>query len=155
MAINPSRHFQYLGCSGALAPKIKDNQVPKMQQSQAVMLSAGGNDAHLAVILNYCVYQWSAKWFWGCDGQILDGLKEVRSDDYSKNLRELLQAIEAKLIGKNSRIYWTGYMRFFDDNSHDCDAVTWAFTRVLGFRQYLTQERRYMTSKTQKVFRRD
>jgi len=149
MAINPSRHFQYLGCSGALAPSIKDDQVPKMQRSQAVMLSAGGNDAHLAVILNYCVYQWSAKWFWSCDSELDDGETEVNSDDYSKNLRELLQAIETKLIDKNSRIYWTGYMRFFDDTSNDCDAVTWAFTRVLGFRQYLLQARRYMTHKNQ------
>jgi len=63
MALNPSRHFQYLGCSGALALSIKDDQISKTQRSQAVMVSAGGNDAHLAVILNYCVYQWSAKWF--------------------------------------------------------------------------------------------
>jgi len=145
MAINPSRHSQYLGCSGALAPNIKDDQVPKMQTSQAVMLSAGGNDAHLAVILNYCVYQWSTKWLWGCDGELNSGEKEVNSENYSKNLRDMLQAIEAKLIDENSRIYWAGYMRFFDDTSKDCDAVTWAFSRVIGFRQYLLQARRYTT----------
>ena len=50
--------FQYLGYSGALTDKIKEKQVPKMQKSQAVLISAGGNDAHLGVILNYCVFQW-------------------------------------------------------------------------------------------------
>jgi len=122
--INPSQHFQYLAYSRALAPKIKDDQVPRMQRSQAVMLSAGGNDAHLAVILNYCVYQWSSKWFWTCDGELDSAETEVNSDDYSKNLRELLQAIEAKLIDGHSRIYWTSYMRFFDDTSNDSDVVT-------------------------------
>lgn len=142
IALNPSRHFQYLGCSGALVNKIKDNQVPKMQKSQAVMLSAGGNDAHLAVILNYCVYQWSSKWFWTCDGELDSGEKEVNSDDYANGLKSMLQAIEAKLVDANSRIYWAGYMKFFDDSTKDCDDVTWAFTRNYGFRQYLTQARR-------------
>ncbi|KAL8725891.1 MAG: hypothetical protein Q9181_006251, partial [Wetmoreana brouardii] len=54
-AENNQRHFEYLGCSGALTDAIKDKQVPKMQKSQAVLLSAGGNDAHLSTILNYCV----------------------------------------------------------------------------------------------------
>ena len=143
IAENNQRHFQYLGCSGALTDKIKDNQIPKMQKSQAVILSAGGNDAHLSVILNYCVYQWSSKWFWTCDGELDSGQNEVKSDSYFKGMTDMLTAIEAKLVDGNSRIYWPGYMRFFDDTSKDCDDVTWAFTRNYGFRQYLTQARRY------------
>ena len=143
IAENNQRHFQYLGCSGALTNEIKDKQIPKMQKSQAVIVSAGGNDAHLSVILNYCVYQWSSKWFWTCDGELDSGLKEVKSDSYFKSMTDMLTAIEANLVDANSRIYWPGYMRFFDDTTKDCDDVTWAFTRNYGFRQYLTQARRY------------
>ena len=141
---NAQRHFQYLGCSGALVGQIKDKQVPKMQQSQAVIVSAGGNDAHLSVILNYCVYQWSTQWFWTCDGELDSAENEVNSDSYFTGMKDLLTAIEAKLVDFNSRIYWPGYIKFFDDTSKDCDEVTWAFTRNLGFREYLTQARRYL-----------
>ena len=96
IAENNQRHFQYLGCSGALTNEIKDKQIPKMQKSQAVIVSASGTDAHLSVILNYCVYQWSSKWFWTCDGERDSGLKEVKSDSYSKSTTDMLTAIEAK-----------------------------------------------------------
>lgn len=145
IAENAQRHFQYLGCSGALTGDMKSKQVPKMQKSQAILISAGGNDAHLSVILNYCVYQWSSKWLWGCDGELNAGETEVKSDSYFKDMTGMLSAIEGKLVDVNSRICWPGYMKFFDDTSKDCDAVTWAFTRVWGFRQYLTQARRYVT----------
>ena len=146
IAENNQRHFQYLGCSGHLTGDIKDKQVPKMQKSQAVLVSAGGNDAHLAVILNYCVYQWAAQWFWSCDGELNSAVDEVNSDAYFKSMTDMLAAIETKLVDGNSRIYWPGYMKFFDDTSKDCDDVTWAFTRVIGFRQYLTQARRFVAA---------
>ena len=143
IAENNQRHFQYLGCSGALTDAIKDSQLPKMQKSQAVLLSAGGNDAHLSTILNYCVYQWATGWFWSCDGELDKAENEVNSHDYFKSMTSMLTAIEGKLIDANSRIYRAGYMRFFDTSTTECDQVTWALTRNYGFRQYLTQARRY------------
>ncbi|KAL8634971.1 MAG: hypothetical protein Q9228_007490, partial [Teloschistes exilis] len=83
---NSDRHFQYLGCSAALTDAIRDKQVPKMQQSQAVLLSAGGNDAHLSTLLNYCVYQWSAIWPWTCDGELSKAEAGVNSDNYLKSM---------------------------------------------------------------------
>ncbi|KAL8881429.1 MAG: hypothetical protein Q9198_001372 [Flavoplaca austrocitrina] len=142
LGTNPIRHFQYLGCSGALIDDIKNNQVPKMQRSKAVLLSAGGNDAHLAVILNYCVYQWASKFYLSCDPHLDSGESEVKSDGYINSLKSLLQAVEAKLANDASRIYWAGYMKFFDDTSADCDEVTWAFSYQYTTRQFLTQARR-------------
>ncbi|KAL8910198.1 MAG: hypothetical protein Q9171_004496 [Xanthocarpia ochracea] len=118
-----------------------------MQLSKAVLLSAGGNDAHLAVILNYCVYQWSDKWFWTRDGELDSGKGEVNFGTYASSLEGLLQAIEVKLANAHSRIYWAGYMRFFDDTSTDCDAVTWAFSCNHGFRRFLRQARRKRSNK--------
>lgn len=146
IAENNQRHFQYLGCSGALTSAIKDKQVPKMQMSQAVLLSAGGNDAHLSTILNYCVYQWSTLWFWfwSCDGELDKAENEIKSDSYFKGMTDMLTAIEGKLANANSRIYWAGYIRFFDTSTNECDQATWAFTTNYFFRQYLTQPRRYV-----------
>ncbi len=37
---------------GALVPSTKNDQVPKMSNAQLVTVSAGGNDADFAAILN-------------------------------------------------------------------------------------------------------
>lgn len=66
----------------------------------------------------------------------------VNSDDYAKNLKGLVEAVKVKLADDNSRIYWTGYSKFFDESTKECDDVTWSFSRNYGFRQYLTQDRR-------------
>ena len=142
IGVNPSRNFQYFGCSGALVNDVKSKQVPKMQQSQLVTLSAGGNDAHLATILNYCIYQWAVGWFWTCDGEITSANDTINSEQYTQDMKDLMSAITPKLDGSNARIYWTGYERFWDDTTNTCDGVTWSFTRTIGFRQYLTQDRR-------------
>ncbi|KAL8724762.1 MAG: hypothetical protein Q9181_006691, partial [Wetmoreana brouardii] len=113
IAENNQRHFQYLGCSGALTDAIKDKQVPKMQKSQA----------------------WSAWWFWSCDGELDKAENDVNWDSYFKGMTDMLRAIESKLTDANSRIYWAGYVIFFDSSTDEYDKVTWAFTRVLGFRQ--------------------
>lgn len=134
IAENSQRHFQYLGCSGALMNDIKGKQVPKMQNPQAVLISAGGNDTHLAVILSYCIYKWVTWAFWTCDGELNSAENEISSDSYFKGMTDLLTAVDAKLTDRNSRIYWAGYRRFFDDTSKDCDDVTWSFTRTIPFR---------------------
>jgi hypothetical protein len=142
IGINPSRQFQYLGCSGALSTDVRDKQVPKMKNAQLVTLSAGGNDAHLATILNYCIFQWAAWWPWTCDGELKKAKDAIDSPGYAADLNSLMTAIAPKLQDKNSRIYWVGYEHFFDATTKECDSVTWAFTRTYGFRQFLTQARR-------------
>ncbi|KAH0565465.1 hypothetical protein GP486_001146 [Trichoglossum hirsutum] len=142
IGINPDRRFQYLGCSGALVGDILKNQVPKMQTSRAILISAGGNDAHLSTILNYCVYQWFTLWPWTCDGEIASAKAEIQSQQYSDNLKALLNGVKDKLEDSFSRIYWPGYVKFFDVRTNECDEVTWSFTRNFGYREYLTQARR-------------
>lgn len=140
---NPNRKFQYLGCSGAKVPDITTKQVPKMGTSQVVTISAGGNDAHLATILNYCIYQWATWWPWTCNGELKSAENAINADQYTKDLQDLMTAVKPKLQNENSRIYWVGYEQFWDTSTNECDSVTWAFTRNWGFREYLTQDRRY------------
>ena len=144
IGINPDRKFQYFGCSGALVSDIRDKQVPKMNKAQLVTISAGGNDAHLATILNYCVYQWSTIWFlwWSCEGELKKAKDAIDDQEYTEDLKNLLDAIVPKLLDKDSRIYWVGYERFWDTTTTECDSVTWSFTKNFGYREYLTQDRR-------------
>lgn len=146
IGVNPKRNFQYLGCSGAKAPDIMKYQVPKMKQAQLVTLSAGGNDAHLASILNWCVYQWftSRFFFWtSCDAELKGGNDAVDSSQYTTDLKNLMAAIRPKLSGATSRIYWVGYEKFWDTTTKDCDSVSWSFYKISWSAAYLTQARRY------------
>lgn len=142
IGINPNRNFQYYGCSGALVANVTSKQVPKMQQSQLVTLSAGGNDAQLATILNYCVYQWSAMGGETCDEKLTSAENTIDSDQYTQDMKDLMAAIIPKLDGSYARIYWTGYERFWDDTTDTCDTVTWSFIYNLGSREFLRQDRR-------------
>jgi hypothetical protein len=142
MGDNARRHFQYLACSGATAPEILSKQVPKMQKSHLVTLHAGGNDAHLATILNYCVYQWATFWGWSCSGELQSAADEINSQGFSDNLKALLSGIDANLIDDHSRVYWIGYEKFWNADTPACDKVTWSFSGNIGFRQFLTQANR-------------
>ena len=141
---NANRKMQYLGCSGAVTTDILKNQIPLMDTAQLVTISTGGNDAHLATILNYCIYEWATKPWSNCDKELRKAFDEVNSEQYTKNFQDLMAAVTPKLADETSRIYWTGYERFFDDTTNQCDRVTWSFAYKLGFRQYLKQARRYV-----------
>jgi hypothetical protein len=134
--------MQYLACSGALVPDVTSKQVPKMNKAQLITVSAGGNDANLAEILNYCIYQWSTWWGFTCDGRLRVAKDKVNKDDYTNDLQALLDAMTAKLADQNSRIYWVGYEHFWDSSTNECDQVTWSFHRNFGYREYLLQSRR-------------
>jgi lysophospholipase L1-like esterase len=141
LGANPNRKFQYLGCSGALVSDVLQKQVPKLNSPQLVTVSAGGNDADLSTILNYCVYQWAAFRFWSCERILSDAKNKIESADFSKNIDNLLGAIKGKLRDNDSRIYYTGYSKFWDTTDTACDKVSWSIARLSGY-QYLTQDRR-------------
>jgi hypothetical protein len=55
------RKSQFLSCSGSLVKDVAEQQIPKVDANQdLILLSAGGNDLELAKILNQCIFQFSA-----------------------------------------------------------------------------------------------
>lgn len=114
LGVQPARKFQYLGCSGALAPNILKDQVPLLKSPQLVTLSAGGNDAELASILNWCIYQWRAPSIWdSCDNVLKHSRDTVNKDTYTKDLTDLINGIKGKMRNPSNRIYWIGYAKFW------------------------------------------
>ncbi|KAI9671168.1 MAG: hypothetical protein M1817_003675 [Caeruleum heppii] len=140
LGLSNTRRFQWLACSGAKMPDILSNQVPRLKSPQLVTISGGGNDADLANVLNYCVYQWSAIFLWSCEGILADARAKIEHESFSKNMDTLLTAVKGRLNHPSNRIYWIGYARFWDVSTSECDQTTWG---TLGFRgAYLTRERR-------------
>lgn len=138
---NPSLKLQFLGCSGALITDVLQIQVPLLSRPQLVTLSAGGNDADLSTILNYCIYQWAAYDSWTCERVLAESRNKTESAEFSQNLDDLLTGIKKELRDDESRIYYTAYSKFWDVSDTACDNVTWSITRLSGH-QYLTQNRR-------------
>ncbi|KAL1631113.1 hypothetical protein SLS56_004501 [Neofusicoccum ribis] len=136
--------MEYLSCSGATSPQILDQQVSKLGTGyDLITVSAGGNDVGLADVLNHCIFQWMPGRDKNCDDQL------AKTEDLVKNtLPKNLDALAAGLKGKTAslrKVFWTGYARFFDEATPDCDQITWSFFYNLGpvfQKQYLTQARR-------------
>lgn len=114
LGVQPNRKFQYLGCSGAVASNVLKDQVSLLKSPQMVTLSIGGNDAGLASILNWCIYQWFAPSLWNnCDNVLKTSRDTINSDTYTNDLTDLIEGIKTKMQNPSSRIYWIGYNKFF------------------------------------------
>ncbi|KAH7091145.1 SGNH hydrolase-type esterase domain-containing protein [Paraphoma chrysanthemicola] len=142
MPTNPAPTMEYLSCSGATSPEILERQVSTLGTGyDLITLSSGGNDVGLVDILNACIYQWFASTGdKGCDEQ-LTKTEGLIKDTLPGNYDALTAALKSKL-NTNRKVFWTGYARFFDDASTNCDSVTWAFWFNLIQKNFITQARR-------------
>lgn len=131
------------------------HQIPNIDGGQqAILISAGGNDAELVNILNLCVYQvaaltqlqgvaaktialadtrfeWAGDFDWdsisrGCEAQLDRSRDIITSGEFSRKLNDIITKAKSKLA-PDGAIYYTGYAKFFaEDLSHDCDKVSWS-----------------------------
>lgn len=138
------RTFQFLACSGATTKDIVKNQIPVMGgNQQLITLSAGGNDVGLSKILDACIFGWSPIPA-DCNTTIANSQKIIENE-LSGSLKDLYSAAKAKLgtDPKNpGKMYVTGYGKFFDANTTQCNSKTWSFWYQQLNKQYLTQELR-------------
>jgi hypothetical protein len=136
--------FEFIACSGATSEDVLKKQVPQLSSGyDLITLSAGGNDVGLASVLNACIFQWSGGDDQNCDNQ-LQATQNLIKNTLPKNLDNLLNSLKGKL-SSSSKVYQTGYAKFFDTSDAQCNGVTWSFWYAnLGSwqKQYLTQARR-------------
>lgn len=91
-----------------------------------MFLSAGGNDVGLSKILNDCVFGWAPKDPSACAAQMKISQTQI-DDELPGWLDNLLKAAKAKLTPKTGRIYYTAYAQFFNEETTQCDKVSWDF----------------------------
>jgi lysophospholipase L1-like esterase len=124
--------FDFLSCSGSRAIDIERNQVPNINQAaDFITLTVGGNNVGFGNVVNACVYRFMGSFGDGCD-KVLDDTRGLINDD--NNLRNpLSNAIKAILTrAPNARVYVTGYARFWNAATTQCDTVTWNYWSVTG-----------------------
>ncbi|KAL6718667.1 hypothetical protein ACLMJK_002901 [Lecanora helva] len=138
------RTFQFLACSGATTKDILERQLPKTGgNQQLITLSAGGNDVGLSKILDACIFQWSPVPA-DCEATIADSQKVI-DEELSDSLNNLYTETK-KRLGTDpkipGRIYVTGYGKYFNPDTPQCDKQTWSFWYQRLNAPYLTQDLR-------------
>ncbi|KAF2111855.1 SGNH hydrolase-type esterase domain-containing protein, partial [Lophiotrema nucula] len=132
--------FEFKACSGAVTNDVA-KQVDALSSNQdAITVSSGGNDALLVSLLNECIYGWLIS-FSNCDKAIASS-KNAITNDLPARLDNLYSKTKGKLSSQGAA-YITGYSRFFDETTNECDSVTfWMILIPFAHREYLTQARR-------------
>ena len=133
------RVFQFIACSGAVSSDILKEQVPRLGQDyQAITISAGGNDVGLVDVLEACIYAWRPGL--DCKGTLATTSEKIKNE-LPGNIERLIKAVKPKL-SKDGTIYYTGYAKFFDTKTTECDSVSWAYWTSGLDKPYLTKDLR-------------
>jgi hypothetical protein len=88
-------------------------------------ISAGGNDVGLSSILNDCIFGWLAKPPSTCDSTIKSTQLAI-DNQLPAALDALLAAALPKLTPNTGRIYYTGYAKYFNADTTQCNSVNFA-----------------------------
>lgn len=73
-----------------------------------ITVSSGGNDVGLVDILNHCIFQRNPSFFSTYSYHLTQAQNTIDSDDFAKNLDDLLNTAKAKLTD-GCTVYWTAY----------------------------------------------
>ncbi|KAK7947992.1 esterase family protein [Apiospora aurea] len=143
--------FNNVVCSGASSKEIEDYQLydentfaepsfqygkrPKFGSPTMATLSIGGNDIDFAGIIFNCILEthiWGGPPPRSCEEQ-----KEITwrlllnpdlADNISRTIKKVVDKGRQGPIGDKFRLYVTGFPQFFNDDTTECDSVTFART---------------------------
>ena len=114
--------FQNLACGGAFTSTVAQ-QSTKVGEADLITVTVGGNEADFFVVLNECVYQWRP--FSTCMKEIARARTLIESGDFIGKYSDMARVIRGSTT---MRVALTGYARFFNDSTDQCDNVTFSKT---------------------------
>ncbi|KAF7551375.1 hypothetical protein G7Z17_g5044 [Cylindrodendrum hubeiense] len=101
---HPIADENFKACTGAKAAQIKEQAIYLDSSVDLATISIGGNNVGFADIVNDCIYRFKGVWS--------DALNEfMRPEKHHENLR----------------IFVTGYAKFFNSESSQCNDVSWNY----------------------------
>lgn len=122
---NKGTIFRNLACGGSSTTTVLLWQVPWIQESQVITLTIGGNEVDFFKVVNDCIYQWVP--LADCNATISQSRLIIESDYFRQNLEKLIRAIVADMLPE-ARLLVTGYAKFFNDKTTQCDRVSFSRT---------------------------
>lgn len=150
---HPSR-FNFVACSGDKFPTIVEKQFRDAPSTLArpnwgdkpefVTLSMGGNDIGFKELVASCIYSIPIT-LRDCDQVIADSMQSLLSPDFVGDASGVIITALLKgtaRVGQDFKVYVTGYAQFFNEQTTQCNHISFRPSWVRRAKQYLTIERR-------------
>lgn len=154
---NPSK-FNNVACSGNTFQQILDKEFldepeddgkygkrPAWgEQPEFVTITMGGNDIGILNLISTCVYSFKL-WGQNCDQVIQEGHDIINNQQFQTDMKAVITKALDKgrgAVGPEFRLFVTGYAQFFNQETTQCNEVTFKPGWNPASPQYLTIERR-------------
>ena len=122
---NKGTIFRNLACGGSSTVSVLLSQVAWIQDSRVITLTIGGNEVDFFKVVNDCIFQWVP--LASCSGTIARSRASIESDHFRQNLEKLIRRIVHDMVPE-ARLLVTGYAKFFNDETTQCDQVSFSRT---------------------------
>ena len=122
---NKGTIFRNLACGGSSTTSVLLSQVPWIQDSRVITLTIGGNEVDFFKVVNDCIFQWVP--LASCSATISRSRASIESDYFRQNLEKLVRRIVVDM-DPGARLLVTGYAKFFNDETKQCDRVSFSRT---------------------------
>lgn len=109
---------------GAVVPGVIKQARSLSDNQDAITVSVGGNDVGFVDILDRCLYKFYPHPLTSCSDQVAEASRLI--DELGPKLDELYDVVAEKLSAEGTA-YITGYAKFFDESTTDCDKVSFSF----------------------------
>jgi hypothetical protein len=129
-----STSFQFLSCTGSTTNEVLSggdvSQIDSLNASlptDFALLSLGGNDLGFFEIMNACVFRFYNFYSGTCETALEHGLQNLESPDFEIRMLVVITEILNKVRWEKKpdfRITVTGYARFFNDATDECDEMS-------------------------------
>jgi hypothetical protein len=124
--------FTNLACGGATTSSVRRTQVPFIGDADVVSITVGGNEVEFFNLVNECVYLWHPAR--GCARQIKISRALIEGEAFGRRVEDMIRAARGHMASngvgslekgereeKQKRLLVTGYARFFNDTTDECD----------------------------------
>jgi lysophospholipase L1-like esterase len=142
--------FTFLACSGSMAENVTRQQAPLIDvDADLITVSVGGNDVGWGAIVEGCVYRFLGPNSPDCNMALDNTTNLINSDSALFNpVFDTLFTILQRATKPTMRLYITGYPKFWNSETDQCDTVSWNFWSGSGGILMTKALRRRMNSLT-------
>ncbi|KAK6952962.1 hypothetical protein Daesc_005259 [Daldinia eschscholtzii] len=132
-----STTFQFLSCTGATTQEVLSSQdgshesqidaVNTSLSADFALLSIGGNDLGFFDVMNACVFRFYNFYSGTCETALKNSRDQISSDEFTRRLEIIIIEILDRVHWEKKEYFTitvTGYARFFNDVTDDCDEMS-------------------------------
>lgn len=117
--------FENVACGGATTSSVTKTQLRKAKHYDMVTIQVGGNEVDWFMLINECVFQW--RQFSSCEKELTRVRGLIQATNFIAAFDRMV-ATAANEADDGTKILMLGYARFFNDQSRQCNGVSFSKT---------------------------